>query len=357
MELSVEDRERMKALEAGEGGPDAARQDMGEMLAQSWRWSRNCDYIFRSWRGADGAWDDGSTAVLRSEPDATYDEEVLTTYLSWRSPREGPLAGVVVHLTNIEGARIESTIIKRMVALGWGVLSVNPSATGTRHLGKMSLSGPSTGAEAAGGSQRRVAAELLAWKASAYGQYLFESTSQSAYASEAVLDDLPCIDQRTIGLPVVVVGVSNGAMLAPGVAALLGERIRAVVVIAGGGTYFDVAATSSLVRDRPSPEAYARVRDKVLGDYLALNPLDPIAAAPMISRTPVLQIVPMFDHIVPTRLQMDLWRALGRPERWDLPCGHIGTILLQSSIAKRVDGWLRDQLRVQGVARFHDDTR
>jgi pimeloyl-ACP methyl ester carboxylesterase len=277
--------------------------------------------------------------------------------MSWSAPREGSLAGVIVHLTNMNGGWLETAMIRRAVALGWGVLSVNPAATGTRNIGTVTVS---TSLEYAPGvvppRQKLLVARYLQYALS-YGAYLFASTTQSACAAEAALQDLECIDSRTIGSPVVVVGVSNGAMLSPGVAALLSERVRAVVLLAGGGTFFDVSVTSSLVADRPTPEAFASVRGEVLRAYREANPLDAIAAAPMISRTPVLQIVPMFDHIVPTRLQMDLWRALGKPERWDVPFGHIGMMVFEASIFERVDGWLRAQLQIPAVKAPRDGSR
>jgi hypothetical protein len=52
---------------------------------------------------------------------------------------------------------------------------------------------------------------------------------------------------------------------------------------------------------------------------------DPVVLAPRIPREQVLMVLALDDDSVPTRNQLALWEALGRPEAWALPTGHYTT--------------------------------
>jgi pimeloyl-ACP methyl ester carboxylesterase len=91
--------------------------------------------------------------------------------------------------------------------------------------------------------------------------------ADNAYAAEAVLSYLA--DQRKDAPrgPLAIVGMSAGALAAPGVAARLGERVSAVVMVGGGADLFQISRTSDLKKTgiqfrqdekTPMPEALAR---------------------------------------------------------------------------------------------------
>ena len=54
---------------------------------------------------------------------------------------------------------------------------------------------------------------------------------------------------------------------------------------------------------------------------------DPVKLAPYVARDNVLMLIARFDHSVPTRYQLRLWRALGKPRADFVPLGHYTSIL------------------------------
>jgi hypothetical protein len=54
---------------------------------------------------------------------------------------------------------------------------------------------------------------------------------------------------------------------------------------------------------------------------------DPVKLAPYVARDDVLMLIARFDHSVPTRYQLQLWRALGKPRADFVLLGHYTSIL------------------------------
>ena len=59
-------------------------------------------------------------------------------------------------------------------------------------------------------------------------------------------------------------------------------------------------------------------------NHRAATRLDALRTAPLLSKTPVLQLHAEWDTIVPAPTGDVLWDALGRPERWAYRTGHLG---------------------------------
>ena len=55
---------------------------------------------------------------------------------------------------------------------------------------------------------------------------------------------------------------------------------------------------------------------------------DPVNLAPYVDRDRVLMLIARFDSSVPTRYQLRLWRAFGKPRADFVPLGHYTSILI-----------------------------
>ena len=55
---------------------------------------------------------------------------------------------------------------------------------------------------------------------------------------------------------------------------------------------------------------------------------DPVKLAPYVDRDRVLMLIARFDSSVPTRYQLKLWRAFGKPCADFVPLGHYTSILI-----------------------------
>lgn len=152
--------------------------------------------------------------------------------------------------------------------------------------------------------------------------------AENAYAAEAALEYLRRERPEIPQSPLVVVGMSAGALAAPAVAARLAARVSAVVLVAGGADLFDIAQHSSLKRvgitfrtdeQTPAPES---LMPALHAAYLRRTRLDPWAVAPSLARTPVLTIFARGDGIVPTSNGDLLWERLGRPDRTTFRLGY-----------------------------------
>ncbi len=58
----------------------------------------------------------------------------------------------------------------------------------------------------------------------------------------------------------------------------------------------------------------------------ALDPIDSTVHAPNTPPERTLFFGARFDRVVPWRNNRLLWKALGKPTRWTLPCGHYSAV-------------------------------
>lgn len=125
---------------------------------------------------------------------------------------------------------------------------------------------------------------------------------------------------------VALVGFSHGAIVG-GLVTAVEPRIKAAALVLGGG---DLAG---IIRDS-SERSLARIREALMADQdlttggfydaasAALEDVDPLTYAPLISPRTILMINARFDHVIRRPYTETLWRALGRPELAWLPAGH-----------------------------------
>ncbi|MFK7961661.1 MAG: hypothetical protein AB8G96_14180 [Phycisphaerales bacterium] len=191
--------------------------------------------------------------------------------------------------------------------------------------------------------------------------------------------------------PVVVFGISLGGIMAPTVAARLAPTPDAVVIVAGGGDIAAINDQSPILqsaiarharrigrfraghgdgnrvgdvggngnghgngdgdgdgnRADSATETARTIRGEIRHTLLAADPLmqnHPLRLAPSLRGIPILMLHATFDAIVPAWSGRRLWHALGRPERWSWPVGHLGLLGLLPGEARRAVDWAESRL-------------
>jgi hypothetical protein len=138
-------------------------------------------------------------------------------------------------------------------------------------------------------------------------------------------------------------GISAGAILnavtagadgrfAAHVFALAGGPLADVLVESDEGSLERLVAKAVECEGAPEERLRERLRETIRSD--------PVALASRVRREDVLMFVARFDRAVPTRWQKTLWRALGEPERVDLPLGHYTSILALPWVRSRTVSFL-----------------
>lgn len=158
--------------------------------------------------------------------------------------------------------------------------------------------------------------------ASHMGSLVDHHLAERAYATESVLQFLVEQEPSLAKLPKVIIGASLGALAAPATAVRLGE-IDALVMIAGGADIPSIAVDSALQLMRLDPSIHAKEGRRVLKAAQAAMQLDPGKLAERLPDSPRLVIEGSLDHIIPALYRHRLYRALGKPERWRYPVGHL----------------------------------
>ena len=169
---------------------------------------------------------------------------------------------------------------------------------------------------------------------------------------DAILD-ASVIDVDTTPRPVVLIGVSSGAVAAPVVAARLHANtpIDAAVLIAGGADLDTILLETTLdpedlrLRrlggrpDQTASEAFRRAyRDSVR--------LDDPELAKWFARRPILLLEGGFDTAIPATARATMDDRLGHPERWWYPTGHYGLFLLLPGEGDAIVAWIRRTLGI-----------
>jgi pimeloyl-ACP methyl ester carboxylesterase len=141
------------------------------------------------------------------------------------------------------------------------------------------------------------------------------------------LVEQPGVDPDRVG----TFGISYGAIISSVVAAV-DPRVKACVLDLAGGPLPGVLRTSaepSLRRNWNRSRRCHSLTDKQL--YEAMGKVirtDPVKLAPYLPRDHVLMLIARFDSSIPTRYQVRLWRALGKPQADFVPLGHYTSILI-----------------------------
>lgn len=157
------------------------------------------------------------------------------------------------------------------------------------------------------------------------------------------LERQPEVDPRRIG----AMGASTGALATTALAAV-DSRVRASVLVLGGGDLADVIVRA----DEPRVRRYVRERlaagvaDE--GDLArrisAAVVSDPLRLAPHVDARRALVFTARFDQVVPFDAQRRLHEALGRPEVYTLPTGHYAAAALFPLVMSKATGFLERAL-------------
>lgn len=186
--------------------------------------------------------------------------------------------------------------------------------------------------------------------ASALGSMADDCLGEAAYAIEAAVLHLQRLHPELADKPLVLVGFSAGSLALPAVAARLGDRVNAAVLVGSGANIVHITQTSDLTNGGLNVLAFGKPATGAMagllsGAYLRRCTLDPYHAAALMRQYPVLQIHAASDDIVPASLGEDLYERLGRPERWTIPGGHRRLFLQMTPKADRIASWVLEAVK------------
>jgi len=178
-------------------------------------------------------------------------------------------------------------------------------------------------------------------------------TAECAYAVDAALDFVLARHPGDLDAPVVLLGMSGGAMVLPTVHAYAPERFDAAVLVAGGGNYLEISVRSDYrewidaiefdadpVRDGVQALSGSRL-ERAAKEYLAFSKLDALRTAPALASVPTLVLHAERDRAVPASTGDALHEALGEPERWVYPMGHEMIFLTLPTQVPKIESWVR----------------
>lgn len=125
-------------------------------------------------------------------------------------------------------------------------------------------------------------------------------------------------------------GISYGAIIDAALAAVE-PRVKVHVIDLPGGPLAGVMRSSGEFGLRRDWDCIRRGHDltskQVYKDLEDVIRTDPVKLAPYVARDDVLMLIARFDHSVPTRYQIKLWHALGKPRADFVLLGHYTSIL------------------------------
>ncbi|MBX9737293.1 MAG: alpha/beta hydrolase, partial [Phycisphaerales bacterium] len=173
--------------------------------------------------------------------------------------------------------------------------------------------------------------------------------AEAAYAVDSAIEHLWRTRPELRGKPVILVGFSAGSLALPAVAAGLGDRVSAAVIVGSGSNIVRITQTSELTDAGMRVQLFGKPAEGTMagflaGEYLRHSTLDPFHAAGSLRDKPVLQIHASSDGIVPSELGDELYEQLARPERWTFRGGHRLLFLQLESHAEDIAQWVENAL-------------
>lgn len=259
-------------------------------------------------------------------------------------PPASPIAprarGLVVYLNGELSSEYERPLLDTLESRGWAIIHVNTVTTGGRADEPIPVMTDSE----------------LTRAALTIGERIDQALAENAYAVEAAL--AYCAEHRTDlpQRPVILVGCAAGAMAVPAVAARLGDRVDAAILVGGGANMLDISQRSESDdggikldwgEERPSADRYT----ELLLQYLACTKLDPFHTAPYLLDRPVLVVHAVFDAVVPASAGLLLYDRLGQPDRLRFSGGHTAMFYFMDANAPKIATWLdraiQERVRMQ----------
>lgn len=180
-----------------------------------------------------------------------------------------------------------------------------------------------------------------------------DRVAEAAYATKAAIDHIIALRPNLADKPVILVGMSGGAMLLPTIYAYAPEHYDGAVLIAGGVDFIRIAIQSNykswidaIVFDfkpsdpsntgSPTPDQL----ETLSRHYLSTSQLDAYHTATEMSTIPVLMLHASADKAVPASTGRLLYQQLGEPERWSYPLGHELIFAGLPTQVSRIDRWI-----------------
>jgi hypothetical protein len=121
------------------------------------------------------------------------------------------------------------------------------------------------------------------------------------------------------------------------VVALAGGDVPAIISRSEEGRLVEWRAQKALDLGVDEAEVERRLR--------ACLPSDPAQLAPFVDARRVMFVSTRWDDVVPLANQELLWRALGSPQRYDLPAGHYSGIIYLPWVMDAAVEWFRGRFR------------
>lgn len=278
--------------------------------------------------------DDRTIDELPNFTELERKDRVEYAYNNWElrllKPLAGQARGLVVCLdAPLGGQSYEEPIVTELRSRGWAVLQTNGPEGHWRNLKEIDTN-----------PQPADWDKLIANLATDINNQM----ADHAYSIEAALSFLaenrPDIPQETI----VGLGFSAGALAMPTVAARLGDKIDAVVLIGGGANILGISQNSTLTNGgleiQLDPSETSITWKQTMQTYLKFAGLDPYNTAPLLVHTPVLVYHAAFDRIVPAKYGRYLIGRLGLPRRYTVLGGHAILFWRLPSQAKTIADWI-----------------
>ncbi len=280
-----------------------------------------------------------------SSIDADKDHvEIERTWFTYRDPKpDREVRGTLVILPGMFGTPepIVDATERYFVNKGYGVLRMlsHPSRY-TEHLRLQYLDGKGEDV------------------ASRVAQTADQRVAECAYATDAALDHIQAQRADIEDKPIVLLGMSGGAMALPSVYAYTPDRYDAAVLIAGGANFLKIMIESNykswidaiLIDFDPASDRLGKpepgVVDTLASLYLEHAKLDGYQTAPLMKENglPTLVLHAKKDKAVPASTGDLLYERLGKPERWEYPFGHEIIFATLPTQIPKIETWVREQI-------------
>jgi hypothetical protein len=148
-------------------------------------------------------------------------------------------------------------------------------------------------------------------------------------------------------LPIVLIGISAGALNTPAVYHEMKEDVDAVVLVAGGANIFDIIRKGAFTKWRYTNDGHIFTEDELRNiaiEYLKQPSRDPYHLASELPYDNLLILHAKFDAVVPAKYGDLLWKRAGQPERWIFYGGHLGLFMTFDKHALAIADWLDEKL-------------
>jgi hypothetical protein len=169
---------------------------------------------------------------------------------------------------------------------------------------------------------------------------------QVTSATKAILEQLETELSTLNKLPLVLVGISAGALNTPSVYHELQDQVDAVVLVAGGANLFDIVQDGAFTNWKftsNSGDFSEEQLQQLNAQYLQTPSRDPYFLAQELPQNTLL-IHAKWDEVVPSESGDLLWERAGKPERWIYPSGHLGLFMTFGLHAPDVARWIQDHI-------------